>query len=397
MIPIRTSISPRKTPYANYLLIAINVAIFAVSYRPHEVWFLGQRVLEPLRLWAQQFMLTPERHYLHLWQFVTYAFLHGSIMHILGNMYFLFVFGNNVNDKLGNVGYICLYLAGAVFSGIGHSLLHTNAVLGASGAVAAVTGAYLVLFPQTVITVLYFFIFIGTIEIKAIYFIAFKLIFWDNIFEPRFSPDAVAYDAHLAGYAFGVVGVLFLLSFKLIDGHYADLWSMLRQWNRRRRYRDVVADEYDSYGAGRVSRPVNAQVRPNEPQIPSNEHIAELRAQISKSLTEHNAEIAVRDYLLLLKEDAEQVLPRQNQLDIANQLMSTGGWADAARAYEKFIKHYSSYEYAEQVQLMLGLLYTRYLKEPQKARENLTAAREKLTQQGQIQMCGELLGELEGL
>ena len=62
-------------------------------------------------------------------------------MHILGNMYFLYLFGNNVNDKLGNVGYTAFYLAGAIFSGIGHCLLSTSPVLGASGAVAAVTGA----------------------------------------------------------------------------------------------------------------------------------------------------------------------------------------------------------------------------------------------------------------
>jgi membrane associated rhomboid family serine protease len=84
-------------------------------------------------------MLTPIRPY--LWQFVSYAFLHGSIMHIVGNMFFLYLFGNNVNDKLGGISYLCLYLGGSVFAGIGHTILHTNPVLGASGAVAAGTGA----------------------------------------------------------------------------------------------------------------------------------------------------------------------------------------------------------------------------------------------------------------
>ena len=106
---------------------------------------------------------TPE-----LWQFVSYAFLHGGIAHLGGNMLFLFIFGNNVNDKLGGVGYLCFYLAGAVFSGIGHSMVSATPILGASGAVAAVTGAYLVLFPRSMVRVFYWLlIFIDTVDIDT--------------------------------------------------------------------------------------------------------------------------------------------------------------------------------------------------------------------------------------
>ena len=205
-LPIRTSISPRRTPYINYALIAVNVVIFFLSYAPVDNPFTGEQ--EILRRWADQLVLTPEQGRLYLWQFVTYAFLHGSVMHILGNMFFLYLFGNNVNDKLGHIGYLCFYLAGAVFSGIGHVFMSGAPVLGASGAVAAVTGAYLVLFPQTLITVLYWFFFIGLMELPALYFIAFKLIIWDNLIEPSLAPPvAVAYSAHLAGYAFGIAAM----------------------------------------------------------------------------------------------------------------------------------------------------------------------------------------------
>jgi len=174
LLPIRTSIRPWRTPYANYALIVVNAILFLITYWRHVDAFTG--VEGVLRPWALQFMLTPVRPY--LWQFVSYAFLHGSIMHIVGNMFFLYLFGNNVNDKLGHIGYLCLYLAGSVFSGIGHTLMSSNPVLGASGAVAAVTGAYLVLFPQTLITVFYWlFYFISTVDIPALYFIGFKLIF----------------------------------------------------------------------------------------------------------------------------------------------------------------------------------------------------------------------------
>ena len=244
LLPIRTNILPRRTPYMNYALIAVNVFIFLVTYWPHKDPYTGSD--EALRRWAEQYMLIPVRP--NLWQFVSYAFLHGSYLHIIGNMFFLYLFGNNVNDKIGHIGYLCFYLAGAVFSGIGHTIFHsasTTPTLGASGAVAAVTGAYLVLFPQSLITVIYFFYFIGTIEVPALFFIAFKMILIDNVII-RYTPN-VAYDAHLSGYAVGTASVLGLLMVGLIGGSNFDLWAMIKRWNRRQRYRDVVSSGYDPF------------------------------------------------------------------------------------------------------------------------------------------------------
>ena len=132
--------------------------------------------------------------------------------------------------------------------------------MGASGAVSAVTGAYLVLFPQTLISVFWWFIFfINTIEIPAIYFIAFKLIIFDNLLEPAFAPPiAVAYTAHLSGYAFGMLSIIFMLSTKLITSTHYDVWDMIRQWNRRRQFRDVVSSGYDPF----VGRPKFIKHRP---------------------------------------------------------------------------------------------------------------------------------------
>src|SRR4030065_1818406 len=109
ILPIRTSIRPWRTPYANYALIIVNVIFFLLTYQPHRSAITGSG--EVLRDLAVPFMLTPLRPY--LWQFVSYAFLHSGILHILGNMFFLYLFGNNVNDKLGHINYLCLYLGGA--------------------------------------------------------------------------------------------------------------------------------------------------------------------------------------------------------------------------------------------------------------------------------------------
>jgi len=340
-------------------------------------------------------MLDPRPGHLYLWQFVSYAFLHGGLMHIIGNMYFLYLFGNNVNDKLGHIGYLCLYLGGAVFAGIGHTILHTNPVLGASGAVAAVTGAYLVLFPQTLITVLYWFFFIGTMELPALYFIVFKLIVWDNIVEPRFSIAAVAYDAHLAGYAFGIAAMLIMLATGLISSSGFDLGAMIKRWNRRRQYRDAVSSDYDPFTGQTRSKQIKVKEVKTAAQKELEEKTKELRNGISSRIAQRNLPAAAELYLELTGLDSEQILPRQYLLDIANQLAGDNKHAESAQAYEKFLTHYNNYEYAEQVELMLGILYSRYLDKPEPAVKHLQAAAKKLTNPGQLKMCQDELARLQ--
>ncbi|MHC5062231.1 MAG: rhomboid family intramembrane serine protease, partial [Planctomycetota bacterium] len=184
ILPIRTNIRPWRTPYANYTIITINVVFFlltfAAQYDPRT-----QELASVLRPWAENLKLKPLDP--QMWQFITYAFLHGGFWHIAANMYFLYLFGNNVNDKLGHTSYTLFYLAGAILSGAGHIAFSKwygsgpfgTPLIGASGAVAAVTGAYLVLYPQTLISISYWFLFIGTIEIPALYFIALKMILID--------------------------------------------------------------------------------------------------------------------------------------------------------------------------------------------------------------------------
>jgi membrane associated rhomboid family serine protease len=395
LLPIRTSVWPRRTPYTNYALILINVVIFLASYGgPYRYEIGGQLIALPIRPWAVHWLLVPaSRQY---WQFLSYAFLHGSLVHILGNMFFLYLFGNNINDKLGHFWYLIFYLAGAVFSGFGHAVMNWSSItptLGASGAVAAVTGAYLVLFPQTLITVLYWFFFIGTIEIPALYFIGIKMILIDNVLT-RFGPG-VAYGAHLAGYAYGIVLTLLLLATRLVTGSNYDLWAMIRRWNRRRRYRDVVAGGYDPYtGAGARKSVVASEVKKTAADSQKEEKVRELRGAIGRWITQRNLPSAADSYLELMEFDPQQVLPRQYLLDVANQLASEQRSVEAARAYEQFLTHYGNYEHAEQVELMLGILYSRYLHDPKEAVKHLEKAAQRLSDPGQVQMCREELARL---
>lgn len=395
ILPIRTSIQPRRTPYANYAMIILNVAVFLLTYHPHISLFTGRP--EYVREWAGKFILDPQPGQLHYWQFVSYAFLHASFMHIFGNMFFLYLFGNNVNDKLGNIGYTAFYLLGGIFSGIGHTLVSDAPVLGASGAVAAVTGAYLVLFPQTLITVIYWLFFIGTVEVPALYFIAFKLIIWDNVISPSFGPPiSIAHGAHLAGYTFGIVTIVALLATHILSGSSYDMWAMIKRWNRRRQYRDVVSSGYDPFmGRSKVRRVAAKEVSKSPAQKEKEERITQLRSDISNRIMQRNLSAAAEAYMQLMDVDSEQVLPAKQLLDIANQLAGENRHAESARAYEQFLSHYSTYEYAEQVELMLGIIYARYLNQPGPAAKHLEIAEKKLSDPGQLKMCRQELARIQ--
>ena len=392
LLPIGTNVRLRQTPYANYALIGVNLVIFLVTYQLNATAITGE--VEILRPWAQQFQLVPHRP--QLWQFISYAFLHGGYLHIIGNMFFLFIFGNNVNDKLGHISYLCFYLAGTVFSGVGHAVIHSTSgvpILGASGAVAAVTGAYLVLFPQSLITVLYVLIFIGTIDVPAIYFIGLKMILIDNVIT-AWTPH-VAYDAHLAGYAFGITAILGILATGLLEGSNFDLWAMVKRWNRRRRYRDAVAGDYDPFSPQVLVKPIKTKEVKTHVQNQGDEKIEKLRDAIFKRVLERRLPEATELYIELMMLDQTQILPRQHLLDIANQLASDNKSIEAARAYEQFLANYGNYEYVEEVELMLGLLYSLYLNKPKEALKHLRSASKKLSDPGQSKMCLDELTRLE--
>lgn len=148
---------------------------------------------------------TPEKHI--YWALFYSMFLHGGLLHLAGNMIFLWVFGNNVEDRMGHVRYLLFYLIGGLIATIGHILAQPNStvpLVGASGAIAAVMGAYLVLFPNVRVTTWAFFIIVSP---KAKWF----LVFW-FISQFFINPnEGVAWVAHVVGFLFGIaIGTFFL-------------------------------------------------------------------------------------------------------------------------------------------------------------------------------------------
>lgn len=381
-LPIRTDSPLRSTPYMNWAIIALNVIAFVVQQQ------LGQRA-------TYEYMLQPGNP--QVLDFITYAFLHAGVGHLVGNMLFLFIFGNNVNDKMGNLGYLGFYLSAAVMAGLGHALSSKSPVLGASGAVSAVTGAYLVLFPRSAITIVYFFFLIGSIEIPSVYFIL--LYFLKDLL--GFSGQdtvqgGVAYGAHVAGTVFGFVLCFILLAMHLLPRDQFDVLALFKRWNKRREYRDMVAQGFDPYefrprtdGGGGGGKPT--------PIDPRQRQIAELRAAITEAVTLHDLPKAVNLFLELKRMDPTQVLARQAQLDVANQLASQQLFTDAADAYERFLETYPNFEQIEQVELMLGLIYARYLVRYDRAKQFLVRASARLHGERELSMARQELARIEPL
>jgi tetratricopeptide (TPR) repeat protein len=121
-----------------------------------------------------------------------------------------------------------------------------------------------------------------------------------------------------------------------------------------------------------------------------------MRDEIAGCIYRRDFHAAAELYLQLVGLDIEQVVPRQYLLDIANQLTSEGRYDQAAQVYEKLLSHYGNYEYVEQVELMLGLIYSRYLNRSEPALKHLTSAERKLSDPGQLKMCRDELQKLRG-
>lgn len=355
----------------NWALIALNVIVFLIQQ------FAYGGTSGPFALSARD----P-----HIWQYFTYQFAHDGGMHIAGNMLFLYIFGNNVNDRMGHSGYLAFYLAGGIAAGIAFVLSSGSSVIGASGSVAAVTGAFIVLLPRSHVTVLYFFFLIGMIEVPSVYLIAF---FFIKDFVYSFSPagSGVAHNAHLGGSIFGFSISFALLACRMLPRDQFDMFALFQRWNRRRQYTDMVRSGFDPFDYA-----ANAGKGKPDPRA---ERILELRAQVSEALAQHKPADAARFYLEMHAMDPQQVLSRQTQLDVANQLYAQETHAAAADAYEGLIRTYPKYDQIQHVHLMLGLLYSRYLHRPDLAKTNLETALTRLSNPREVEIAKTELAQVQ--
>ncbi|MHB1156577.1 MAG: rhomboid family intramembrane serine protease [Phycisphaerales bacterium] len=382
--PIRTDRRLKRTPYMNITLIVVNVAV--------SLWVWGRYGNMPMmQTPVGQFMLLPWQPKLH--QFFTYQFLHENWEHLAFNMLFLYVFGNSLEDRFGSIGYLAFYLAGGVVAGMGYSLTQTAPILGASGSISAVTGAYLALFPLTRVTMVFWFFFIYFFDIPAMVLLLFS--FGQDLFfqvlEWTGRPGAnIAFQAHLAGNLFGFLIGMALLWARILPREPYDFLALADRWRRRRELRSATRQGHSPWlGSPGTGAPIRAG------KIDERQHRQmQMRAAISAAMEQRDPGRALDTYERLLSDDAKQVLPRDLQLDMGNYAMSHDRHGTAATAYELFLATYRGDGQTDQVKLLLGLIYTRYLPQPDRAKQLLTEAHEHLNDASQRQLVDELLGRL---
>ena len=206
MFPIHDD-TPRLhgRPYVNYSLIALNVIIFI--WEVIETNFFSD-VLKTNQIFFSYGTVPDLVLQGDLFSIVTSMFLHGGIVHIIGNMVFLYIFGDNIEDRFGHFKYLLLYLLWGIAAGVIHSFYAVSVgsgnipAVGASGAISGVIGAYLILFPKAKILTIITAFFITTVRIPAIAYIPFWFIL-QVIFSIINPEGGVAYLAHIGGFVVG--------------------------------------------------------------------------------------------------------------------------------------------------------------------------------------------------
>lgn len=207
MIPISDSIAAGKFPLLNISLIAVTIFVFF-----QQITAVDQETF--IRMYALVPALVDFFNYDKLFPFVSAMFLHGGFLHIVSNMLFLWVFGDNVEDHFGWFFFLPVYLISGIVGNVAQYLLTPNStipMLGASGAVAGVMGAYYVLFPHAKVkTLVPFFGFLSVIKIPASFMLGYWFIL-QILSGAATLPFAgsetggIAFFAHIGGFVTGVV------------------------------------------------------------------------------------------------------------------------------------------------------------------------------------------------
>lgn len=222
MIPLRDVIPTRTTPFVTVGIIIANALVFLyeLSLGPAANDFIFYFGLVPAAFsWSHVF---------------TSMFVHGGFLHVGGNMLYLWIFGDNVEDQMGHGRFLVFYLACGTIAALAQTMIAPDSMVpmvGASGAIAGVMGAYFVLYPRSrIVSLVFLFIFIQVIEIPAIFFLGvwFLMQFVSgvgSIATTAQSAGGVAFWAHVAGFAAGVGGILV---FRKRERQRVEWWNEIR-------------------------------------------------------------------------------------------------------------------------------------------------------------------------
>lgn len=240
MIPLRDNIPSRTYPLVNITLIVVNVVVF-----------FYQLMLGPeLEVFVRQFAVVPLRYFHDIYvspgggvyrvtsgdlvvPLFTSMFMHGGWLHLIGNMMYLWIFGDNVEDRMGHGRYLIFYLLCGVGASMAHIWFNANSrvpSLGASGAIAGVLSGYLLLYPRArVLVLLPILVFYQTFEVPALFFLGFWFLqqFFYGVASLGISSaqtGGVAWWAHIGGFVAGAV-LLRLFARRRYQSPPRDIWA----------------------------------------------------------------------------------------------------------------------------------------------------------------------------
>ena len=342
MIPLGTDRITRKTP-TTITIIVLNIAIFllislglnaqstATASKAAEIEQFG--VFYP----GLQMVLT------HPWTLVTYAFLHdpSGLSHVAFNMLFLWIFGRAVEDRLGSIWFAVFYIAGAIVAALGEWFISPAPMIGASGAIAAATGAFAALCPRSRVRVLFFFTIIEIPGIVLVLiFVGLDLFGQLGQSVSSTSRGGIAYSAHLFGYAFGMLTMLALLGSGILKRTEFDLFFIMKQMKRRREMRAAV----------------------NQSRSPWVKDVSTLSVATPQA-TPDVLRAAIPMRRQLSDSDAKR------ELHDAGTRWSRGEFSAAANAWERFAQRFPSHPDSDGALLLAAVTHARKLNDPTRARE----------------------------
>lgn len=218
LLPLRDENPTYRFPLLTILFIGANVSIYLYGI------LLGDQVVElyyrlgtiPIEITTMQDYGLPSLFPIPL-SIITSMFMHGGFFHLLSNMLYLWIFGNNVEDVLGPIRFILFYSVSGIIAAITHIVAQPYSeipMVGASGAIAGILGAYMVLFPQARIkTLIFIIIFIEITYIRAFFLLGFWFLM--QVFNIGNIRSGVAWFAHIGGFVFGFFGVKFFLTSRM--------------------------------------------------------------------------------------------------------------------------------------------------------------------------------------
>ncbi|MDA0802639.1 MAG: rhomboid family intramembrane serine protease [Planctomycetota bacterium] len=350
MIPLGTDRDPNRPTPATFSIAALCVAVAvtaAFQLGRGDTTLVGSN---PMPRIIGALAVLPG-HGWEVWRWVTYALTHDwlSIWHLIGNMIFLLAFGRAVERRLGSWGFIGLFVAASILSGLTQEWLEPRGILvGASGAICGVTGAFLALFPRARVRFLNLFILLGVFSLPAPIAVGIQVFF--DLYGLMGANAGVAYGAHLAGYVAGFGAMVVLLKVGWLS---RTEWDVVYAWKQRSR-RKAMRDAVDASQRGGLWQAPARDSTPS-PAEPTPPPVAPPDATARRALALQDDNTAAAEWAHLPPE-LQSKFTSAELLRMGNMLASHQLWKEAVRAWTVAIPKLDGGAQADDVRLLAAVV-----------------------------------------